>query len=1043
MAVQLILYPQVYDGYYQYTSPTQGTGANNAGTGTVSTNPYLAPILTPELNGNALFNNGMATGIATTINTGTATTMPSNEVALRTAPAPIGHYRLSHSSDIPAANAPYIQNSKLHLTNTNTVGSTSIAYTTINGLQQGNSYRVLITIESAPVGKLEIGATGATSWEQPDKMNGLARMAQLGGRQGTVEARQDFINATTGANIGNPLRTAITTPTRVYQNFIAQGSTEVLQVSYQGTATTTPAIITQISVVASPSNVTPNPNTISGTNNNNVTTTPPVSTVQSFLDDGQVILDLYKDESIPLNLSVDDFTKVDEKIASYSKSFMVPATKHNNKIFSFYFDVTRSQAQDVFFFNPFAKTKAKIKDDTVLIFEGWMKLINVQEKNGQISYNINLYSEPTTFCDYLKVGTMSDLDLTELAHDYTKDTVPKSWDDTIGLPLTNPLPVTSFAYDAALGASNTNVIKYPFINWTGAFTLDDDHTITTGLPENTFRPVINCKYLLDRLFEATPFSYESNFLNGSIFKKAYMDYNWGEHSTMLATTFVQSDQQKWAIENTGGSWDNIVMPITDVEIPVGSAFAAYDSSTGVFTMQNDGELMTMGVPRFYRTWFNGAGQWRAKVTPIATGVPYYPNSGSINFNTLMWGGGSPDCSALDGTNAPITLASDAQCGAGRISSLWLIFNLQAGDTVEFQFQKSGGGGSIWLSTNEQVSSWKQDFLENNYNNPEQQKIMYMVTGGLSNISFLQSGKRAQLKQYDFWLGIKNMFNLVTMPSPTTPQHLIIEPYADIFLNNPDSKQIDWTSKVDASNIKIQPLNKIPKETVFTYEEDESDYRVTQYKNALGGYLYGAKTWEAGSQFFSLLTGSKTVSAKPFAPTMTAPLTMLFPDFICSHIYKADDEGTFASFDNKPRILFDEGLKYTPNNNTGVQLEYVVWWGLGFLAESYTEYGRMSHLTEQNATSPTTQDLNFGECPLVQPVGTSPTDNLFNTYWLPYYEALYNPDCRMVTLKMRLTPKDIAEWNFYDTIMVKNREYRVNKIEYNSGVLAKVQLILIP
>jgi hypothetical protein len=104
---------------------------------------------------------------------------------------------------------------------------------------------------------------------------------------------------------------------------------------------------------------------------------------------------------------------------------------------------------------------------------------------------------------------------------------------------------------------------------------------------------------------------------------------------------------------------------------------------------------------------------------------------------------------------------------------------------------------------------------------------------------------------------------------------------------------------------------------------------------------------------------------------------------------------------------------------------------------------MSHLSDQAPTVANTQDLNFGECPLVQPVGNSPTDNLFNTYWRPYYEALYNPDCRSVKLKIKLTPKDLNDFNFYDKIQIKNQLFRVNKIQYSSGLLATVELILIP
>jgi hypothetical protein len=47
----------------------------------------------------------------------------------------------------------------------------------------------------------------------------------------------------------------------------------------------------------------------------------------NFLDNGQVICDLYEDEDLPLTLSVDDFKNVAEKVQSYSKSFNLPATK--------------------------------------------------------------------------------------------------------------------------------------------------------------------------------------------------------------------------------------------------------------------------------------------------------------------------------------------------------------------------------------------------------------------------------------------------------------------------------------------------------------------------------------------------------------------------------------------------------------------------------------------------------------------------------------------------------------------------------------------
>ena len=49
----------------------------------------------------------------------------------------------------------------------------------------------------------------------------------------------------------------------------------------------------------------------------------------------------------------------------------------------------------------------------------------------------------------------------------------------------------------------------------------------------------------------------------------------------------------------------------------------------------------------------------------------------------------------------------------------------------------------------------------------------------------------------------------------------------------------------------------------------------------------------------------------------------------------------------------------------------------------------------------------------------------------------------MTLKVNLSPADIQNFRFYNKVLIKNREYRVNKIEYKPNTLAKVEFILIP
>ena len=90
----------------------------------------------------------------------------------------------------------------------------------------------------------------------------------------------------------------------------------------------------------------------------------------------------------------------------------------------------------------------------------------------------------------------------------------------------------------------------------------------------------------------------------------------------------------------------------------------------------------------------------------------------------------------------------------------------------------------------------------------------------------------------------------------------------------------------------------------------------------------------------------------------------------------------------------------------------------------------------------TRDFHFGECQLLS-AGNPVNDNLFNLYWLPYYSELYNPETRIMTIKVNLSPSDISGFKFNDTVFIKNRTFRVNKIDYKPNDLATVEFILIP
>ena len=163
----------------------------------------------------------------------------------------------------------------------------------------------------------------------------------------------------------------------------------------------------------------------------------------------------------------------------------------------------------------------------------------------------------------------------------------------------------------------------------------------------------------------------------------------------------------------------------------------------------------------------------------------------------------------------------------------------------------------------------------------------------------------------------------------------------------------------------------------------------------------------------------------------------FADFITPAIYARGDDDTWEGFENSPRIMFDNGEKnltsctyFIPDQN-------------GVVGSAFEdEFLQFSHLTSV-PTGGGTRDFNFGECQLIPSSMNPVNDNLFNLYWLPYYSELYNPDTRIMTIKVNLSPSDISEFTFSSTIFIKNRTFRVNKIDYKPNDLATVEFILIP
>jgi hypothetical protein len=557
-----------------------------------------------------------------------------------------------------------------------------------------------------------------------------------------------------------------------------------------------------------------------------------VSNITNSIQDGQVILDLYEDENIPLTLSVDEFKNVAEQVQSYSKAFNLPATKRNNQIFENLFEVTRS-AQNSITFNPYVRSRSVLKQDGFILFEGYLRVLDIQDKEGEISYNVNLYSEVVSFADTLKDKTFNDLNFTELEHDYNITNVLYSWADSgTGITYTN---------SSTSGFRNAfTTVKYPFVDWNHSYTVD----ATTGYPnlpnlESSFRPFINIKYLIDRIFQATEFTYESAFFNEVDFNKLYMDFNWGADNSPV--TIDNTDTAKTATQYTAtGSFSTMAQD--------DNAFNSdFGYSSGVYTAQHTNQ--TYNIDYKFNTVLQSV-NLAAYILDTRWEMVKGGNTTYIDIaNITGVGDGSPSIVVYSSNFTEI---------------------LDTGDTLtpQWRLQTVGPAGTSWIQAVGATT------------------VVSISMQSATTETILQT-LRGELGQWEFLKGIMTMFNLIASPDKSNPNNIIIEPYKDMFLpsitgtpnffdNN--STQLDWTDKIDITEIKLEVLTDLNKRTVFKFVEDDDDAAFNVYKTAVQGHLYGSQVFDASTttgNLQSVLEGEEEIIAEPFAATVPKPLMSQF------------------------------------------------------------------------------------------------------------------------------------------------------------------------
>ena len=147
-------------------------------------------------------------------------------------------------------------------------------------------------------------------------------------------------------------------------------------------------------------------------------------------------VDLFKDEQVSISLSQQDVKDPAKIFAEFTKTFTIPASKNNNKIFDHYynFDIING-------FDARNKVSSNIELNNVAYKQGFVALNGVELKNNKAhAYKITFYGNTINLTKVFGEDDLSDLsELNVYNLDYTHPNVKSKLQGTVGDNIIAPL----------------------------------------------------------------------------------------------------------------------------------------------------------------------------------------------------------------------------------------------------------------------------------------------------------------------------------------------------------------------------------------------------------------------------------------------------------------------------------------------------------------------------------------------------------------------------------------------------------------------------
>ena len=751
-------------------------------------------------------------------------------------------------------------------------------------------------------------------------------------------------------------------------------------------------------------------------------------------NDTALFLDLYETEPIKLTLSIEDVTRADAT-SIFSKTFRVPATRHNNEFFENAYEV------DGINFDVTLKNQAQILVDGAEFREGHVRLQKIfrNQDLDRIDYELLFLGETRDFSSVIAEKTLCEINMTDF-----------TWNDSDGNPYvsyTNAADfVGPFDYNDIVGSWNAfpenasltagtadGDILFPLIDHGNTYNNGDPEQGTIALGSNAngirsfthsnsncslgqdrLKPMIRAKRVWDQIFEDVGYTYSSEFLKSDRFHQMYVSaFGNAEQIGMVigqSTGSIFSSEEGSNGDNQYGAYmfNNVVTQnqagvYSIGSQAVGSSFICPGTSTPA------GSYYLMEASASMRLEVENSNGPNSQVSGRVELVVVNSLGGSIN-RVLATGN-----FASNGSTS--TLNWDSRNGN----------DVTAGERLQVNFYANSGFVDYDIISD---TFWNCTAAPGDYYAPLDLDCEY--------------------KQIDFVKDILTAFRLVMQPDNNRPNNFIIEPWQD-FIGS--GTTYDWSHKlVEDMDTVLEPLFNTQSATIeYTFAEDE-DF-INKFHQDNNKHAYGYLQFNSTNE---LLKGTRKIEVKGIAPTpidqiLDTASTPSEPTFIIPSIVEVTGEQTSGSnprpenlaIKPKTRLLFyngEQNITVTANrwylNNDSATAVLQTTWPLVSPYENWPPQQTSLNLNFSNDTryyinpSPGSGYFDQGS-------------TLFDEYWSRYISSLYNKFSRRLTAKFILNNVDLQDLTFDDVIFVNGKYYRPEKIidaEVGAETVVTCQLI---